>query len=138
MTGVLEDHYYWKAGQQRFTERNLTTICPGMAQSSPQLDMQVLHDLRQRFPEIPESVVSQYMLQVDYPPIIVIVSYSFPSQSWIYVVVTRTQLSFLIYVGTFRAAFLNLGTVDILGWIFVVGSALCIVGCLVASLGFTH
>nr|XP_020646664.1 TGF-beta-activated kinase 1 and MAP3K7-binding protein 3 isoform X3 [Pogona vitticeps] len=34
-----------------------------MAQSSQQLDMQVLHDLRQRFPEIPESVVSQCMLQ---------------------------------------------------------------------------
>ncbi|XP_020726695.2 TGF-beta-activated kinase 1 and MAP3K7-binding protein 3 isoform X2 [Odocoileus virginianus] len=34
-----------------------------MAQSSPQLDMQVLHDLRQRFPEIPEGVVSQCMLQ---------------------------------------------------------------------------
>lgn len=35
-----------------------------MAQGSQQLDMQVLHDLRQRFPEIPESVVSQCMLQV--------------------------------------------------------------------------
>ncbi|XP_025790361.1 TGF-beta-activated kinase 1 and MAP3K7-binding protein 3 [Puma concolor] len=34
-----------------------------MAQGSPQLDMQVLHDLRQRFPEIPEGVVSQCMLQ---------------------------------------------------------------------------
>ncbi|XP_039734826.1 TGF-beta-activated kinase 1 and MAP3K7-binding protein 3 isoform X1 [Pteropus medius] len=34
-----------------------------MAHSSPQLDMQVLHDLRQRFPEIPECVVSQCMLQ---------------------------------------------------------------------------
>ncbi|XP_059535687.1 TGF-beta-activated kinase 1 and MAP3K7-binding protein 3 isoform X3 [Myotis daubentonii] len=34
-----------------------------MAQSSPQLDMQVLLDLRQRFPEIPEGVVSQCMLQ---------------------------------------------------------------------------
>uniref|UniRef100_A0A2K6MNE8 TGF-beta activated kinase 1 (MAP3K7) binding protein 3 n=1 Tax=Rhinopithecus bieti TaxID=61621 RepID=A0A2K6MNE8_RHIBE len=34
-----------------------------MAQSSPQLDIQVLHDLRQRFPEIPEGVVSQCMLQ---------------------------------------------------------------------------
>ncbi|XP_070606697.1 TGF-beta-activated kinase 1 and MAP3K7-binding protein 3 isoform X4 [Erythrolamprus reginae] len=34
-----------------------------MAQGSQQLDMQVLHDLRQRFPEIPESVVSQCMLQ---------------------------------------------------------------------------
>ncbi|XP_015449867.1 TGF-beta-activated kinase 1 and MAP3K7-binding protein 3 isoform X1 [Pteropus alecto] len=34
-----------------------------MAHSSPQLDMQVLHDLRQRFPEIPEGVVSQCMLQ---------------------------------------------------------------------------
>ncbi|KAK2082990.1 TGF-beta-activated kinase 1 and MAP3K7-binding protein 3 [Saguinus oedipus] len=35
-----------------------------MAQSSPQLDIQVLHDLRQRFPEIPEGVVSQCMLQL--------------------------------------------------------------------------
>lgn len=35
-----------------------------MAQGSQQLDMQVLHDLRQRFPEIPEVVVSQCMLQV--------------------------------------------------------------------------
>ncbi|XP_070800291.1 TGF-beta-activated kinase 1 and MAP3K7-binding protein 3 isoform X2 [Pituophis catenifer annectens] len=34
-----------------------------MAQGSQQLDMQVLHDLRQRFPEIPENVVSQCMLQ---------------------------------------------------------------------------
>ncbi|XP_065533305.1 TGF-beta-activated kinase 1 and MAP3K7-binding protein 3 isoform X4 [Lathamus discolor] len=34
-----------------------------MAQSSQQLDVQVLHDLRQRFPEIPEGVVSQCMLQ---------------------------------------------------------------------------
>ncbi|KAF6390919.1 TGF-beta activated kinase 1 (MAP3K7) binding protein 3 [Rhinolophus ferrumequinum] len=34
-----------------------------MAQSSSQLDVQVLHDLRQRFPEIPEGVVSQCMLQ---------------------------------------------------------------------------
>ncbi|KAM6140850.1 TGF-beta-activated kinase 1 and MAP3K7-binding protein 3 isoform 3-T3 [Pterocles gutturalis] len=34
-----------------------------MAQGSQQLDMQVLHDLRQRFPEIPEGVVSQCMLQ---------------------------------------------------------------------------
>lgn len=34
-----------------------------MAQSGQQLDVQVLHDLRQRFPEIPEGVVSQCMLQ---------------------------------------------------------------------------
>ncbi|XP_054665432.1 TGF-beta-activated kinase 1 and MAP3K7-binding protein 3 isoform X6 [Grus americana] len=34
-----------------------------MAQGSQQLDAQVLHDLRQRFPEIPEGVVSQCMLQ---------------------------------------------------------------------------
>ncbi|XP_036600448.1 TGF-beta-activated kinase 1 and MAP3K7-binding protein 3 isoform X2 [Trichosurus vulpecula] len=34
-----------------------------MAQSSPQLDVQILHDLRQLFPEIPEGVVSQCMLQ---------------------------------------------------------------------------
>lgn len=49
-----------------------------MAQGSPQLDMQVLHDLRQRFPEIPEGVVSQCMLQVDYPATIVILSYVSP------------------------------------------------------------
>ncbi|XP_053861898.1 TGF-beta-activated kinase 1 and MAP3K7-binding protein 3 isoform X2 [Malaclemys terrapin pileata] len=34
-----------------------------MAQGSQQLDVQLLHDLRQRFPEIPEGVVSQCMLQ---------------------------------------------------------------------------
>ncbi|XP_075630759.1 TGF-beta-activated kinase 1 and MAP3K7-binding protein 3 isoform X3 [Balearica regulorum gibbericeps] len=34
-----------------------------MAQGSQQLDMQVLQDLRQRFPEIPEGVLSQCMLQ---------------------------------------------------------------------------
>uniref|UniRef100_A0A8C3FR05 TGF-beta activated kinase 1 (MAP3K7) binding protein 3 n=1 Tax=Chrysemys picta bellii TaxID=8478 RepID=A0A8C3FR05_CHRPI len=34
-----------------------------MAQGSQQLDVQVLHDLLQRFPEIPEGVVSQCMLQ---------------------------------------------------------------------------
>ncbi|XP_019341834.1 TGF-beta-activated kinase 1 and MAP3K7-binding protein 3 isoform X3 [Alligator mississippiensis] len=34
-----------------------------MAQGSQQLDVQVLQDLRQRFPEIPEGVVSQCMLQ---------------------------------------------------------------------------
>ncbi|CAH2223158.1 TGF-beta-activated kinase 1 and MAP3K7-binding 3 isoform X1 [Pelobates cultripes] len=34
-----------------------------MAQSSPQLDIQVLNDLQQRFPEIPRDVVSQCMLQ---------------------------------------------------------------------------
>uniref|UniRef100_A0A5S6LZV0 Cyclin-F n=1 Tax=Xenopus tropicalis TaxID=8364 RepID=A0A5S6LZV0_XENTR len=36
---------------------------PVMAQSSQQLDMQVLSDLQQRFPEIPRDVVSQCMLQ---------------------------------------------------------------------------
>ncbi|GCB73719.1 hypothetical protein scyTo_0002800 [Scyliorhinus torazame] len=34
-----------------------------MAQGIQQIDMQMLHDLRQRFPEIPEGVVSQCMLQ---------------------------------------------------------------------------
>uniref|UniRef100_A0A8D0GX75 TGF-beta activated kinase 1 (MAP3K7) binding protein 3 n=1 Tax=Sphenodon punctatus TaxID=8508 RepID=A0A8D0GX75_SPHPU len=34
-----------------------------MAQGSQQLNVQVLHDLRQRFPEIPEGVVSHCMLQ---------------------------------------------------------------------------
>ncbi|KAG5833359.1 hypothetical protein ANANG_G00275110 [Anguilla anguilla] len=34
-----------------------------MAQGGPQLDYQILHDLKQRFPEIPEGVVSQYLLQ---------------------------------------------------------------------------
>ncbi|MEE6470217.1 hypothetical protein FKM82_008894 [Ascaphus truei] len=34
-----------------------------MAQSSQHLDIQVLHDLQQRFPEIPRDVVSQCMLQ---------------------------------------------------------------------------
>ncbi|XP_021333962.1 TGF-beta-activated kinase 1 and MAP3K7-binding protein 3 isoform X3 [Danio rerio] len=34
-----------------------------MAQGGPQLDYQILQDLRQRFPEIPETVVSQYLLQ---------------------------------------------------------------------------
>uniref|UniRef100_A0A8C5LYT1 TGF-beta activated kinase 1 (MAP3K7) binding protein 3 n=1 Tax=Leptobrachium leishanense TaxID=445787 RepID=A0A8C5LYT1_9ANUR len=34
-----------------------------MAQSSPQLNIQVLNDLQQRFPEIPRDVVSQCMLQ---------------------------------------------------------------------------
>ncbi|KAM8975683.1 TGF-beta-activated kinase 1 and MAP3K7-binding protein 3 isoform 2-T2 [Pelodytes ibericus] len=34
-----------------------------MAQSSQQLDIQVLNDLQQRFPEIPRDVVSQCMLQ---------------------------------------------------------------------------
>ncbi|KAL4636261.1 TGF-beta-activated kinase 1 and MAP3K7-binding protein 3 [Arapaima gigas] len=34
-----------------------------MAQAGPQLDYQLLHDLKQRFPEIPERVVSQCLLQ---------------------------------------------------------------------------
>ncbi|XP_041127891.1 TGF-beta-activated kinase 1 and MAP3K7-binding protein 3-like isoform X1 [Polyodon spathula] len=34
-----------------------------MAQGSQQLDIQILHDLKHRFPEIPEGVVSQCMLQ---------------------------------------------------------------------------
>ncbi|KAJ8256203.1 hypothetical protein COCON_G00200670 [Conger conger] len=34
-----------------------------MAQGGPQLDYQILHDLKQRFPEIPEGVVSQCLLQ---------------------------------------------------------------------------
>lgn len=35
-----------------------------MAQGSHQIDIQVLHDLRQKFPEVPEVVVSQCVLQV--------------------------------------------------------------------------
>jgi len=35
-----------------------------MAQGSQQIDVQVLHDLRQKFPEVPEGVVSRCMLQV--------------------------------------------------------------------------
>lgn len=35
-----------------------------MAQASHQIDTQVLHDLRQKFPEVPEGVVSQCVLQV--------------------------------------------------------------------------
>lgn len=35
-----------------------------MAQGSQQIDFQVLHDLRQKFPEVPEVVVSRCMLQV--------------------------------------------------------------------------
>lgn len=35
-----------------------------MAQGSHQIDIQVLHDLRQKFPEVPEGVVSQCVLQV--------------------------------------------------------------------------
>lgn len=35
-----------------------------MAQGGPQLDYHVLQDLKQRFPEIPEKVVSQCLLQV--------------------------------------------------------------------------
>lgn len=34
-----------------------------MAQGAPQLDYHVLQDLKQRFPEIPENVVSKYLLQ---------------------------------------------------------------------------
>ncbi|XP_068198667.1 TGF-beta-activated kinase 1 and MAP3K7-binding protein 2 isoform X1 [Antennarius striatus] len=34
-----------------------------MAQRSHQIDIQVLHDLRQKFPEVPEGVVSQCVLQ---------------------------------------------------------------------------
>nr|XP_046228539.1 TGF-beta-activated kinase 1 and MAP3K7-binding protein 2 isoform X4 [Scatophagus argus] len=34
-----------------------------MAQGSHQIDIQVLHDLRQKFPEVPEGVVSQCVLQ---------------------------------------------------------------------------
>ncbi|KAG7467063.1 hypothetical protein MATL_G00149410 [Megalops atlanticus] len=34
-----------------------------MAQGGPQLDYQILQDLKQRFPEIPEGVVSQCLLQ---------------------------------------------------------------------------
>uniref|UniRef100_A0A8C0W164 CUE domain-containing protein n=1 Tax=Castor canadensis TaxID=51338 RepID=A0A8C0W164_CASCN len=34
-----------------------------MAQGSHQIDFQVLHDLRQKFPEVPEVVVSRCMLQ---------------------------------------------------------------------------
>uniref|UniRef100_A0A8D0EC99 TGF-beta-activated kinase 1 and MAP3K7-binding protein 2 n=1 Tax=Salvator merianae TaxID=96440 RepID=A0A8D0EC99_SALMN len=34
-----------------------------MAQGSQQIDFQVLHDLRQKFPEVPEGVVSRCMLQ---------------------------------------------------------------------------
>lgn len=35
-----------------------------MAQGSQQIDIQVLQDLRQKFPEVPEGVVSRCMLQV--------------------------------------------------------------------------
>lgn len=35
-----------------------------MAQGSQQIDFQVLNDLRQKFPEVPEVVVSRCMLQV--------------------------------------------------------------------------
>lgn len=35
-----------------------------MAQGSQQIDIQVLHDLRQKFPEVLEGVVSRCMLQV--------------------------------------------------------------------------
>lgn len=130
MTAVLEDHYYWKAGQHPFPKRNLTSVRSGMAQSSPQLDMQVLHDLRQRFPEIPEGVVSQCMLQVDYLPTIVILHDSFPYQNWLCIVV-RTQFSCLCWE-TSRGGFLNHGTVEIVGQIqcLLQGSAWCIVGCL--------
>lgn len=36
-----------------------------MAQGGPQLDYLILQDLKQRFPEIPEGVVSQCLLQVN-------------------------------------------------------------------------
>lgn len=35
-----------------------------MAQGTHHIDIQVLHDLRQKFPEVPEGVVSQCVLQV--------------------------------------------------------------------------
>lgn len=35
-----------------------------MAQGSHQIDNQVLHDLRQKFPEVPEGVVSLCVQQV--------------------------------------------------------------------------
>lgn len=35
-----------------------------MAQGGSQLDYHILQDLKQRFPEIPEGVVSQCLLQV--------------------------------------------------------------------------
>lgn len=35
-----------------------------MAQGNQLIDTQVLHDLRQKFPEVPEGVVSQCVLQV--------------------------------------------------------------------------
>lgn len=130
MTAVLEDHYYWKAGQHPFPKRNLTFICSGMAQSSPQLDMQVLHDLRQRFPEIPEGVVSQCMLQVDYPPMIVILHDSFPYQSWLCIIVRRTPFSCLSWRDIQRISqswhSQDCGLVQCL----LQGSAWCIVGCL--------
>lgn len=39
-----------------------------MAQGGYQLDYHVLQDLKQRFPEIPEGVVSRYLQQVESPP----------------------------------------------------------------------
>lgn len=43
------------------------TLCGlRMAQGGPQLDYHILQDLKQRFPEIPEGVVSQCLLQVCY------------------------------------------------------------------------
>jgi TAK1-binding protein 3 len=39
-----------------------------MAQGGAQLDYHILQDLKQRFPEIPEGVVSQCLLQVHLPP----------------------------------------------------------------------
>lgn len=35
-----------------------------MAQGNQRIDTQLLHDLRQKFPEVPEAVVSQCVLQV--------------------------------------------------------------------------
>lgn len=37
-----------------------------MAQGNQQIDNQVLHHLRQKFPEVPEGVVSECVLQVSY------------------------------------------------------------------------
>lgn len=39
-----------------------------MAQGGYQLDYHILQDLKQRFPEIPEGVVSHYLQQVDLTP----------------------------------------------------------------------
>ena len=50
-----------------FTAVVSVTLCGlRMAQGGPQLDYHILQDLKQRFPEIPEGVVSQCLLQVCY------------------------------------------------------------------------